>query len=86
VAIGAGEGVSIWGEPETIHAGQKASFSREIVIENPILWSLDNPKVYSAGVAVRTAALTLDSETVPFGIREFHFDPATGFWLNGKNF
>ncbi len=21
-----------------------------------------------------------------FGIREFHFDAATGFWLNGKNF
>ena len=22
---------------------------------------------------------------VPFGIREFHFDAATGFWLNGRN-
>ena len=27
-----------------------------------------------------------DSETVAFGLREFHFDPATGFWLNGRNF
>ncbi|CAN5373428.1 hypothetical protein BH20ACI1_BH20ACI1_24130 [soil metagenome] len=23
---------------------------------------------------------------MPFGIREFHFDADTGFWLNGKNF
>jgi len=29
---------------------------------------------------------TVDDESVSFGIREFHFDPATGFWLNGKNF
>ena len=28
----------------------------------------------------------LDDETVPFGIRDAHFDAATGFWLNGKNF
>jgi len=27
----------------------------------------------------------LDAETVPFGIREFHFDAATGFWINGQN-
>ena len=27
----------------------------------------------------------IEQETL-FGIREFHFDAATGFWLNGKNF
>ncbi|HLZ53420.1 MAG TPA: glycoside hydrolase family 2 TIM barrel-domain containing protein [Verrucomicrobiae bacterium] len=27
-----------------------------------------------------------DNAAVSFGIREFHFDAATGFWLNGKNF
>jgi len=34
----------------------------------------------------RAGNTILDDETVPFGIREFHFDPDTGFWLNGKNF
>jgi len=29
---------------------------------------------------------TFDKDTVSFGIREFHFDADTGFWLNGKNF
>ena len=29
---------------------------------------------------------TIDEDIVPFGIREYHFDAATGFWLNGKNF
>jgi beta-galactosidase len=27
-----------------------------------------------------------DDDVVSFGIREFHFDADTGFWLNGKNF
>ncbi|MGC4072207.1 MAG: glycoside hydrolase family 2 TIM barrel-domain containing protein [Nibricoccus sp.] len=27
----------------------------------------------------------LDSQIVAFGIREFHFDATTGFWLNGRN-
>jgi beta-galactosidase len=27
-----------------------------------------------------------DNDSVAFGIREFHFDAATGFWLNGRNF
>ena len=26
------------------------------------------------------------NDSVSFGIREFHFDAATGFWLNGRNF
>jgi beta-galactosidase len=36
--------------------------------------------------SVRAGKTTLDDEVVPFGIREFHFDAATGFWLNGRNF
>jgi beta-galactosidase len=30
--------------------------------------------------------MLFDTNSVSFGIREFHFDAATGFWLNGKNF
>ncbi len=36
-------------------------------------------KVYSGSTLI-------DDDIVTFGIREFHFDAATGFWLNGKNF
>jgi beta-galactosidase len=35
---------------------------------------------------VREGGKTLDDEMTPFGIREFRFEPATGFWLNGRNF
>ncbi len=35
---------------------------------------------------MKSGGKTLDEETVNFGIREFSFEAATGFWLNGKNF
>jgi len=47
---------------------------------------LDHPHLYRAVARIRDGKTTLDDETVPFGIREFRFDPDTGFWLNGRNF
>ena len=35
---------------------------------------------------VIVAGSVVDEDAVPFGIREFRFDAATGFWLNGRNF
>lgn len=42
--------------------------------------------MYRAVVRAIEGKNVLDEESVAFGIREFHFDPATGFWLNGRNF
>ena len=42
--------------------------------------------MYRAEVRVVAGGKVRDIDTVNFGIREFHFDAATGFWLNGKNF
>lgn len=40
----------------------------------------------AAGTTPKSWGSMFDNVTIPFGIREFHFDAATGFWLNGKNF
>ncbi len=40
---------------------------------------MDYGRIYSDGDP-------LDNEVITFGIRDAHFDAATGFWLNGKNF
>ena len=42
--------------------------------------------MYQAVVKVIVVGSVVDEDTVPFGIREFRFDAATGFWLNGRNF
>lgn len=71
---------------QTVEPGKSTGFAQEIAIAAPRLWSLEDPALYRATVKVRAAGTVLDEETVPFGIREFHFDPDTGFWLNGRNF
>jgi beta-galactosidase len=58
----------------------------EAVVDKPSRWDIDNPALYQAALTLRNGDTILDTQTVPFGIREFHFDPETGFWLNGRNF
>ncbi len=77
---------------QAIAPGAKASFTAEISVTSPHLWDIDRPSLYRAVVRVKTmgavgkAGAVSDDEQVQFGIREFHFDAATGFWLNGRNF
>jgi len=54
-------------------------------VKNPVLWSLDAPKVYSAVSRIFVDGDLVDNYTTPFGIRSFKFDVDKGFFLNGKN-
>jgi len=73
-------------KPQNINAGAMSSFTQDLAIRNPQLWDLDHPNVYRVVARLREGKTTVDDETVRFGIREFHFDADTGFWLNGRNF
>ena len=72
--------------PQTVSPGQPATVQQQLSVPNPALWNLDRPNLYRAWVKVLAGKKVIDDEVVTFGIREFHFDPDTGFWLNGKNF
>jgi beta-galactosidase len=72
--------------PMTISPGDSTEFAGDVTVKKPKRWDLTTPVLYRALVRIRSGNTVLDDDTVPFGIREFHFDPATGFWLNGKNF
>ncbi len=67
--------------------GEEVKFERMIEnIENPALWSPENPNLYQV-VHTLSAAQTgeiLDQLTTPLGFRWFSVDPKTGFSLNGK--
>jgi beta-galactosidase len=89
-------GASVKSAPQTIAAGQSATFEQDIPVTNPKLWDLSSPNLYKAVVAVvndstagggtgmmDTRSVDVDSAT--FGIRKAEFKPETGFWLNGKN-
>jgi beta-galactosidase len=52
-------------------------------IADPDRWDLGHGALYTAHVTVLRNGKPIDNESVPFGIREFHFDPNQGFFLNG---
>jgi beta-galactosidase len=81
-----GKSVAAGGTNCTVAAGASVAVTQQIALSNPQLWNLDDPKLYRAVSKIISAGATLDNVTTTFGVREFHFDAATGFWLNGKNF
>ena len=58
--------------------------SQTIRIENPSLWSLENPHLYRLVTWLAGVDVTADHYETPFGIRTFHFDPDKGLFLNGS--
>jgi len=71
---------------QLIAAGQSVNFQQDLLVNVPQLWDIAHPNLYRLISRVRAGQVTIDDETTTFGIREYHFDPATGFWLNGRNF
>ncbi len=63
-----------------------ATLTAEIPVDHPQRWDIDHGVLYRAVVDVLSDGRDVDRDAVPFGIRDFHFDAATGFWLNGQNF
>ena len=70
----------------SVQPGQSFTFQKELSIKKPNRWDLDNPVLYKviAYVCIH-GNRPVDDESIPFGIRSFQFQPATGFWLNDRN-
>lgn len=69
-------------------AGQKISFRQDLkAIKGHRLWSIENPYLYRVVSTITEAGKTeiLDQTSSPLGFRYFKFDPAKGFFLNGKH-
>jgi len=71
-------------ETKTILSGNN-EFVCNITIQQPDLWSLEAPNLYTAEIQVVADGVVTDEVFTPFGIRTIHFDAETGFTLNGKN-
>lgn len=60
------------------------SLKQSLSLDNPILWSIDSPNLYSAIHQVIHKGKVVDSFKTPFGIRTFRYDSESGFYLNGE--
>jgi beta-galactosidase len=54
------------------------------VVDSPVLWSPENPKLYKLITTVEADGKIVDRKETEFGIRTFAFDANKGFLLNGK--
>lgn len=56
------------------------------VIHNPLLWSPENPNLYTVETTIvdRKTKVEIDHQTHKTGLRWWHFDADKGFTLNGK--
>ena len=58
---------------------------QELIINNPKLWSIENPNLYKVVTQIDKGGNASDTYETPFGIRYFKFDSKKGFLLNGKS-
>jgi beta-galactosidase len=68
-----------------VQAGQTTEMMQLIQVENPSLWSVDNPTLYHAEITLLVNNKISDRLHTAFGIRSINFDAHKGFTLNGKN-
>ena len=67
-----------------IKAGEVATYVQSFTIEQPHLWSPDDPYLYEATVRLKSEGRVIGEQQVKFGIRSFSFDAERGFVLNGQ--
>jgi beta-galactosidase len=56
-----------------------------LTVENPSLWSVDSPNLYSLHTVLHQGGTMVDEEEIHIGIRTIRFDPNEGFFLNDVN-
>ena len=73
------------GETEcSVEAGKESETSQTLQVEQPELWSVDTPYIYTLLTEVVQDGKTVDRYETPVGIRSFSFDAEKGFTLNEK--
>ncbi|WP_071146290.1 beta-d-glucuronidase/beta-L-arabinofuranosidase [Bacteroides ihuae] len=77
-------------EEVTLAPGETKIIRQSAVVENPILWSVENPYLYNLASMIKRGTATTDEITTPFGIRTISWpvkrkDGDGRFYLNGKS-
>ncbi len=80
------EGKTVSGIQKAVQIDANASTtdSQSITLSNPLLWSIETPRLYKAITEIKSGGKTRDRMETTFGIRSLRFDASKGFLLNGK--
>ena len=69
---------------DQIPAQGEREFDQDIELQNPQLWSIDAPTMYTVVTTVKNNKTVCDEYQTPFGVRQTRFDKDKGFVLNGE--
>ena len=66
-----------------VPAGGSRVVTQKLLLKKPLMWSGENPNLYTLQTRVLTGEMVLDSHETTFGVRTIEWRPE-GFFLNGK--
>lgn len=69
----------------SLKPNQSRTATQELLVEQPHLWNLDDPYLYTLRTDVTMDGRVVDSYSTTTGIRTLRFDKNEGFFLNGKH-
>lgn len=67
-----------------VHTHHGQILSQNLLIDNPVLWSPENPYLYTATTRLLVDGKEADRYDTRFGVRTIEYIPEKGFFLNGK--
>jgi len=70
---------------EQSNAVEEEKITQHLTVEQPNLWSVNDPYLYRAVSTVEIDGITSDTYETVFGFRYFKFTSDEGFFLNGEN-
>ncbi|MGQ1945745.1 glycoside hydrolase family 2 TIM barrel-domain containing protein [Geofilum sp. OHC36d9] len=80
----AGKEVLNYEKKRTAKGGESVSFDCKLKLENPKLWSPENPYLYRLISRLKVDGKIVDQIENPIAFRWFKFDAENGFFLNGS--
>ncbi|MGG5461829.1 glycoside hydrolase family 2 TIM barrel-domain containing protein [Clostridium sp. B9] len=72
-------------EAKVVGVEESIEFNQTAIVNQPELWSVDNPSMYEVKSEVIVNGEVVDTYYTDFGFRYYNFDKDTGFSLNGEN-
>ncbi len=85
VRDGSGKEVAQLDTPVSVEPNGKVAIDQTIKISSPLLWSIENPALYTLSSTLFEGTKELDQTVSTFGIRKIEYDKDKGFLLNGQH-
>ena len=78
------DGQTVASSSAQVRVGETAENTQQLTVKKPRLWTLEDPYIYKVKTEVVTNGSVVDTYETTTGVRDFVFDPQTGFSLNGN--